>query len=87
MAAHFNNQISGYNIYSSEQITDYVDNGPSVVAPIGSSTYSQALGDPAVDRLHFRYQLGGVAPGSYIWVRPYCRTGEEGTASEWIQAP
>jgi len=81
---HFNQQISGYNIYASDNMSDYSQQAASVIAPLGSVPYSQALGDAAVDRLRLEYQLGSPTPARYVWVRPYCRTGEEGWASDWV---
>jgi len=81
---HLDEQISGYSIYASNNETDYSQDAPSIIEPLGSVAYSQALGDPAVDRLRFQYTLGSPPPARYVWVRPYCRTGEEGWASDLL---
>jgi hypothetical protein len=66
---------TGYYVYASSDpsavpVLDGYAGGPSPVAPIGYVSFTEAQGDPLVDRLRFSANIGPQPSGTYLWVMP-----------------
>jgi hypothetical protein len=72
---HFGNAVDGYNVYTGSA-ADY----PAGGTLLGSVPLTAAVGDPAVERLSFSYQVTSPQPSSHYWVKPFYGASE-GTAS------
>jgi len=81
---HLNQTIDGYNVYTTadpgQVPTDL--QLPSTLSPVTYVAFSDAAGDPLVDRLHFSAKLS-LPAGSSAWIRPV-HNGSEGPVSEIV---
>jgi hypothetical protein len=88
IGANFGNDVlGGYNVYASADASDKPSGNtdPSTIAPLGSfelGTVTES-GNPALDRLHYRYGQPSVPPSQlFLWARPVDAAGNEGTPSQ-----
>jgi hypothetical protein len=68
---HLNQTLDGYSVYSTLDAGQVPADpqAPPALTPLAFVPFSDAMGDPLVDRLRFSVQLD-VPAGSYVWIRP-----------------
>jgi len=81
---HLNQTLDGYNVYATPNANQVPTDpqAPSTLPPVGYVAFSDAVGDPLVDRLRFSAPLD-VPAGSHVWIRPVLK-GTEGSISDVV---
>lgn len=91
VSGNFFTSVDGYNVYGSNDQSDYVYGyAPSVIAPLGQLDYWESTSQSPQDRKMYEMDLSGFDEYEYYWVRPYTSGGEgeqlEGQASVLVGA-
>ncbi len=93
LAQYYGMRITGYNVYATlDSGLAPVDGGDwyaaPALAPIAHVAFSEAVGDPLVDRLKFSAAIGNQPSGTYLWVVPeYKSATGQVTGGEYTLVP